>query len=180
MKIVIVMILLAAPIIRAQDRPSDTAREKNRTLMEEQLELMRDSANFQTESSEADGDEYKVRSYRLRLKVPAKPTREARMVVTDFRVEVVYHVATTGRHDAQIEAAMLGANATDAMEIDREMFRVTADLNGNTVEATVRYYAGEKLVASRDLLAGDPAQSQNTLDRMLKLDGWARTKSNKK
>jgi hypothetical protein len=154
-------------------------------LLEEKIALMRDPASVKTEFYEADSEEYKVRVSRVFLKVPARAAsqgvkaRKAATVATGFRIEVIYRVATTQRREAQTEAALLGADLADAIKIDGEAFESHGDINGKPTESTMRYYAGTKLVASCDVMAGDANRANKILDRMLNFDTWARARANK-
>jgi hypothetical protein len=180
----IAMMMMAGAAFGQVKRQSETAKQiaavkEQVALLEEKIALMRDPANVEAKYYEADSDEYKVRVFRTSLKVPARAAskgvkaRKAATVLTDLKIEVIYHVATAQRRESQIEAAALGADLSEAIKIDRETFELDAEINGKTTEMTMRYYAGKKLVASRDLMTGDTGQARATIDRISKLDKWA-------
>jgi hypothetical protein len=162
-------------------------REVNKQAddLKEQIELISKPDSFKTESYEANGDLYKIRVYRLWLYVPAKAAskgvkaRAAATVPTNYRIEVLYHIATSQRREAQTEAVMLGADLLEATAINREALEISADLTGKVTEATIRYYAGTKLLASGDTLTDSTGQLSSAVDRMRKLDAWARLNADK-
>lgn len=178
-------IMLAASTVCGQ---SDTQKriasvKEQNALLEEEIALLRDPANVEAEAHEAESDEHKVWVYRLFLKVPErKPSkgvtaRKAERVAIQYRLQVTYHVATSQRREAQMEAMLLGADGVDALKIDREHYEAEWNIAGKPTTIKVRYLVGTKLVASQDLLAIDVAQANQIMRRMLKLEAWARMKS---
>jgi hypothetical protein len=76
-----------------------------------------------------------------------------------------------------MEAMILGADGVDALKIDREHFEAEWNIPGKPTAMKHRYFAGTKLVASQDLMTINAVQASQIINRMLKLEEWARTKS---
>jgi hypothetical protein len=177
----LIAMMLAALAAFGQAKQSE--EDKILAMMDEQIALMRNPANLKTEAFEAESDEHKVLVYRLFLRVPERKAakgvtaRKAEWIAIHYRLQVTYHVATSQRYEAWTEAMMLGADAMDAMKIDREHYEAEGNILGKTTMTKLRYFAGAKLVASQDLMAINTAQANKIIDRMLKLEEWARMKS---
>jgi hypothetical protein len=172
----LLLIVIMAGSIYGQTKPQ-SEEAKQLALSDEQIALMKNPSNLQTEVYEAEDDEHKVRVYRLLLNVPAKGARKADWVAINYRLQVTYHVATSQRREAQMEAVVLGTDAMEATTIDREHCEAEWNILGKPTSITLRYFAGSKLVASQDLLAIDATQANKIIDRMVKLEEWARLKS---
>lgn len=160
-----------------------TEEEKHLAMLDEQIALMKNPSNLKTEVFEAESDEYKVWVYRLLVNVPErKPTkttaaRKAEWVAVHFRAQVTYYVATSERREAQTEAMMLGADMAETMKIDREHYEAEGHITGKTTEIKLKYFAGTKLVASQDVMMIGDEQANQIINRIRKLEKWARLKS---
>jgi hypothetical protein len=65
-------------------------------------------------------------------------------------MQVAYHVATSDLADARITAVQLGADARDAIKINRLVYGAYGSLLSLEFHYTkVSFYAGEKLIATR-------------------------------